>query len=332
MNIHYAGQIGGAFGWGVCGENLTRELAKHYTLTGADAADVIFMPLADHDLNPATAARARINVGYTFFESELGLNAAANAARYDVVFAGSTWCLERMKERGITNGQILIQGVDYSVFKPAAQRESSRLRIFSGGKFEWRKGQDLVIAAFREFAKSYPDAELVCAWNTPWPQLIQSMVESPFIKFDGVTGRDQCELFENLLLRNGLAQDQFTILPQLSQKEMAREMAETDFGLFPNRCEGGTNLVLMEYLACARRAVANLKTGHADLADADIHEIRCGTDRAKWAHQSIHSIVDAMHECADAENAGSPEWTWAESAQTVKTALDKILLHSAGGT
>ena len=39
----------------------------------------------------------------------------------------------------------------------------------------------------------------------------------------------------------------------------------TDVGLFPNRCEGGTNLVLMEYMACGKPAIASYSSGHRDI-------------------------------------------------------------------
>ena len=48
---------------------------------------------------------------------------------------------------------------------------------------------------------------------------------------------------------------------------MARLYRNTDVGLFPNRCEGGTNLVLMEYMACGKPVVAVDSTGRADIVN-----------------------------------------------------------------
>jgi len=89
MKLHYAGQPGSGYGWGVCNTNLRRELAKLCTLVEAPEikgvyatdmptpavsydADAVFMPLADHDFNPATPARGKRNLAYTFFEFNLG--------------------------------------------------------------------------------------------------------------------------------------------------------------------------------------------------------------------------------------------------------------------
>jgi glycosyltransferase involved in cell wall biosynthesis len=46
---------------------------------------------------------------------------------------------------------------------------------------------------------------------------------------------------------------------------MARVYQQTDVGLFPNRCEGGTNLVLMEYMACGKPVIASYSSGHKDV-------------------------------------------------------------------
>ena len=46
---------------------------------------------------------------------------------------------------------------------------------------------------------------------------------------------------------------------------MPQVYRDSDVGLFPNRCEGGTNLVLMEYMACGRPVVASYFTGHKDV-------------------------------------------------------------------
>ncbi len=339
MKLHYAGTPGEGFGWGVCNTNLRREIGKLCELVdvhgeiGWDGRrpvmrtiepipDVVFMPLADHDFAPATPARGKINLAYTFFESPLGPNAAENAKKYDVVFCGSTWCLERMKEAGITNGEVLIQGVDHSIFKPGFRMGDNQFRVFSGGKFEYRKGQDLVIAAFAEFAKTEPTAHLVCAWFNPWPQLIYSMWNSRHIVFEA-EGKTQMEFMSSLLRRNGV--ENFTVLPQLTQRELASQMQNTDCGLFPNRCEGGTNLVLMEYAACGRPVVANALTGHADVREAIAVEIKAKPGPDGWAKQNIGDIVAALHSAKSALPRKA-EWTWERAARQIIDRIETLTL------
>jgi glycosyltransferase involved in cell wall biosynthesis len=348
MTLHYAGQPGQGYGWGTCNTHLRAELAKLVTLNEG-TANVVFMPLADHDLNPATPARGEVNLGYCFFEFELGPNAAENAAKYDVVFAGSTWCLDRLAERGIHNTELLIQGVDGETFKAKPPRKTEHykagvahgkgmkqslyadpkpgFRIFSGGKFEYRKGQDLVIAAFREFAKAHPEAHLVCSWFNPWPQLIGDAMDRSGLERPGHQYQTQEAFFTDLLQYNGIPSDRFTILPQLRHTDLAREMANTDVGLFPNRCEGGTNLVLMEYAALGRPVIANVLTGHADASEAIHYQIPATADPVTgWAEQRVKDIVDRMEMANHYRHVPVPSlpyWPWSDAAGKIVTTARK---------
>lgn len=337
MKIHYSGAKGQGWGWGVFGESITRELENLGVLTeNAADADVALIPLADHDLNAGSSVRAKVNLAVCFFESELGPNAAAHAAKYDVVFAGSTWCMERLAERGIHNTALLIQGVDSDVFSPQPKRKpDGQFRIFSGGKFEYRKGQDLVIAAFREFAKTHPEAHLVCSWFNPWPALIKQGWSERELLMPSYQYATQEALFADIVRYNALLRtdsDQFTILPQLSHTDLAREMANTDAGLFPNRCEGGTNLVLMEYAAMGRPVIANELTGHADVAEAIRYEIESEIDpETKWADQHIEDIVIQMEVALACREYlpihPAPRWPWSDAAEKIVTTARKYFTH-----
>ena len=321
MKIHYTGQQGGPFGWGTFGAAMAREFQRAGVWAERDSADVIFQPLADNNFTPSAPLGKR-NVAMSFFEFALGPDAKANAGKFETVFVGSTWCQQRCAEAGIHNTRVLIQGVDGDIFKPQPPREpDGTIRIFSGGKFEYRKGHDLVIAAFREFVKVHPEAHLVCAWFNPWPALFKTMAHTKVIS-PLAHGATQPEFFRSLLRNNGLADSQFTILPQLSHADLAREMAHTDFGLFPNRCEGGNNLVLQEYASCGRRIVANAMTGHADVREAITHRIYATKDENHWAVQSVQEIADAMNGAMMYPQMNpAPVWTWEAAARTVLDAL-----------
>ncbi len=330
MKIHYAGQIDGPFGWGKFGLNITRQLAAlGHEICGADSAEVVVMPIADHALNPATGARAKVNVGVAFFESPLMPKAVENAKRYDIVYCGSTWCVERARAAGITNAKLLMQGVDGAIFSPQLPRQpDGTIRIFSGGKFEYRKGQDLVIAAFREFLKTHPSAHLVCSWFNPWPQLVRGTIERLGWQIAPQWYAQKQETIFSLLLQiHRIPPESFTILPPLSHEALAREMANTDFGVFPNRCEGGTNLVLMEYLSCGRPVAANKLTGHADVAMWIDESIPATEDANGWAEQSIEGIVGAMnHLVGVTALLPAPVFSWASAAQIIADDVKRLLV------
>jgi glycosyltransferase involved in cell wall biosynthesis len=48
---------------------------------------------------------------------------------------------------------------------------------------------------------------------------------------------------------------------------MPSVLCECDVAVFPNRCEGGTNLVAMECMACGVPTYVSANTGHKDLID-----------------------------------------------------------------
>lgn len=327
--MHFAGTPGTGYGWGVFNSSMYRELDKHFIMVTSnhDPVDVCFMPV-DGAFRPLTPARGKVNVCMNFFEYPLEPDARENAAQFDVCFVGSTWCQQRCVEAGILNARVLIQGVDGDIFKPQPPREpDGTIRIFSGGKFEYRKGQDLVIAAFREFAKAHPEAHLVCAWHNPWPQLMLAAVCDKRCALNPkASGRTQEEYLESLLISNGIPRENFTILTQLSHTDLAREMANTDFGLFPNRCEGGNNLVLQEYASVGRRVAANAKTGHADVSAAITQRIDATEDENHWAVQMPEEIGYAMkgammHAMLYPDMTPAPAWTWEAAARTVLDAL-----------
>ncbi len=328
-------------GWGVCMSELLRELRKFKNLevhlldpsTGNSQTldGTVFMPLADHALNPYTPARGMRNLGYTFFEYDLEPPAAANARRLDVLFCGSTWCRDRLRDRGIHNGKVLVQGVDQNIFHPitdASRSKSDEIRLFSGGKFEFRKGQDIVIAAFRNLLRQYPKARLLCAWHNWWPHVIENMRHSPHISLPRGKFDNQMHFYRAMLIHNGIPEDRFEILPILEHPALADVMRSTDLGVFPNRCEGGTNLVLMEYLACGRTVVASGATGHADVLRPEYAMLtQPHLTPQFWDEPDVteitRGIMQLLEDPARSATLGAAAaeamrpWTWDRAARTI---------------
>ena len=185
-SIYLGLSSGENFGWGVCSKYLKFELAKKVNVINLDERKdlvqkgstdgSIFHALTDLNFFPLFNVTGKRNYGYTFFENELNQNSVENAKKYDKVFAGSTWCREKMIEKGITNSELLIQGVDPELFYPIEENEESNLfRIFSGGKFELRKGQDLVLKAIKILQQKYTNIILINAWYNIWPATMMTM-------------------------------------------------------------------------------------------------------------------------------------------------------------
>jgi glycosyltransferase involved in cell wall biosynthesis len=171
-----------------------------------------------------------------------------------------------MLEKGITNCDVLIQGIDPDLFYPTeSSTRGDRFVIFSGGKLELRKGQDLVLRAVQILQDKYPDIWLVNCWYNLWPAPLQMMKNSPHIRFAYSQDLSWHENMMRTYADNGLDPER-VVTCELTPHEKLRELyAQTDLGVFPNRCEGGTNLVLMEYMACGKPVVASNTSGHQDI-------------------------------------------------------------------
>jgi glycosyltransferase involved in cell wall biosynthesis len=259
-----------------------------------------------------TEARASRRAGVVFFE-DTALDAAsiARARSYDAMIAGSTWNAELMKAFGVPNVHLVLQGVDHSIFHPAprAGTFADRFVVFSGGKLEYRKGQDIVIEAFRRFHATHPDALLVTAWHNHWPQTLGGMDRAGYVRGIPAVREGRLQLTE-WLVANGLPLDAFVDVGQQSQLAIAQILREADVAVFPNRCEGGTNLVAMEAMACGIPAILSANTGHLNLIGDDTcyalptqravsapKELYAGTDF--WGDSDPDEIVSMLEKAYD---------------------------------
>lgn len=230
----------------------------------------VIQAIRGNDLQPwGPRINSNKKIGYTFFEDNiLSDNWIRDAKEYfDVIVAGSTWCEEVLKEYGLQNTKTIIQGIDPALFNPHYNEKEyfkDKFVIFSGGKFELRKGQDLVIRAFRHLQQKYKDVLLVTSWYNIWQHSLQTMESSPYIKFK-TEEKDFNTFMNSLLAMNGISPESVITLSPKANIAMSKIYKNTDIGLFPNRCEGGTNLVLMEYMACGKPVIASFSSGHRDI-------------------------------------------------------------------
>ncbi len=267
------------YGWGVCSRYLIEELSKRRPIHVLNEADEsafhehldgkLFQALTTVTFEPLfEKARGTHNYGYTFFENELTEKSVENAKRYDVIMAGSTWCRNRMRDKGINNGRVLIQGIDPNLFFPIdSETDPDRFVIFSGGKFELRKGQDILLRAVKILQDKYTDVYLVNCWVNMWPDSLRQMTSSPYLDFSYHADASWNDLMRRTYLDNGLDPDRIFTMGLMPHNQLRSLFKQTDIGVFPNRCEGGTNLVLMEYMACAKPVIATFASGHMDIVN-----------------------------------------------------------------
>ena len=294
---------GRALGWGIAGEYLTREIARLPHIEG-----VTLHCIGGHDFHPMNPADwNRINIGYCFFENDIEvLRHTRRAAReWDFIVAGSSWCEYQLRIGGVRSTSTILQGIDPVNFNPAPSREEDgRFIVFSGGKFEYRKGQDLVIAAMRVFMQRHDDACLACSWINQWPFSLATMAQSQHITFNP-SDEDCMTILQRTLHDNGIPPERVYLAPLIDNTLVGQIYRQTDIGIFPNRCEGGNNMVMCEYMACGRTVIASDATGHADVITAQnafpltsyspvLISDAAGQPSAVWHEASVEEMIEQL--------------------------------------
>lgn len=278
--------------------------------------------------------RGSRDVGVVFFENtEIPAENLEAASSFHAVIAGSTWNGDILRRRGLTNVRVVLQGIDPTLFHPAPHgtRFRDRFVIFSGGKLEYRKGQDIVVAAFREFHARHADALLLTAWHTDYPAAMAGMETVGHV--NGLPSVNPATKRLNLsawVTDNGAPKGAFTDAGLLPNWRMPQVLHEADVALFPNRAEGGTNLVAMETLACGVPAILSSNTGHLDLTalgtcypltrQGAVLPTAQYPGVEGWGESDIAEVVGALEEVYRNRNEASRrgalsaeamgEWTW----------------------
>ncbi|MEO2005052.1 MAG: glycosyltransferase, partial [Candidatus Poribacteria bacterium] len=247
------------------------------------------------------------DIGVVFMEySPPNALAIRRAEEYTAIVTGSTWNADILRRQGIANVTLVRQGIDPSLFYPSSSAPAfgDRFVVFSGGKLEYRKAQDIVVAAFRTFHARHPDALLATSWQNLYPgPLVRAMalrgnvISAPAVKNGALD-------ISSWLVNNGLPPGSFVDHGIVPNHLMAEVIRNADVALFPNRCEGGTNLVAMECMASGVPVILSANTGHLDL----IHPDRCLSLNAQspvtppnsaagvdgWGESDVDEVVEAL--------------------------------------
>jgi len=228
----------------------------------------------------------------------------------DIITTASNWCADILKRYDVDSVETVHQGVALDIFNDRAR--SMRLAdidgafvFFAGGKYEYRKGVDLSIAAFSGFVQNHPDALLMLNCFNPWPWTQRGLRYSPHFRFLPVNRYP--EDLAKVLIENNIPPKNFHIIPPCSQTTLAAYMNLTDCGLFPIRAEGGTNLLLMEYMACGKPLIATLTSGLKDvlkpginsLSPEDLHLVPFNSTqpephRGMWHEATVEELISLM--------------------------------------
>ncbi len=101
---------------------------------------------------------------------------------------------------------------------------------------------------------------------------------------------------------NGIPPSAFIDLGLVPNRKMPSVLWDMDAAVFPNRCEGGTNLVAMEAMACGVPCIISANTGHLDIIADDncfaLDDQRSVTDPygdfSMWQESQVEQILEML--------------------------------------
>ena len=202
-----------------------------------------------HDMSQFVGRGEKI--GFPFFE----LNDFTDVEKHhmnnvDRLFVTSKWAKNIILNK--TNLQsdkvnIVPLGVDNLLFKKS-ENNNDKTVFFNCGKWEIRKGHDILCDIFNKAFESSDNVEL---WL---------MTSNPFLN------ENQDAEWKSLYKSSKLGDKVKFIDRVQTHKEVYSIMCQTDCGIFPSRAEGW-NLELLEMMSCGKHVIASNYSAHTEFCN-----------------------------------------------------------------
>jgi len=354
MNINFVAPINN-LSYGYTGINFVKELtargnnvslwpiSPNITVTNPADVDSIKSSLKNAEFFDTSAPCVRLwhqhdmaqfvgrgkHYGFPIFElDEFSPLEKHHLSSVDHLLVPSQWAKSVVEKNGITVPTSVVPlGVDTSIFRPSSPFEASgRPTIFfNGGKWEVRKGHDVLIRAFKE---AFQKNERVELW----------------LMTDNVFNNEQ----ENERWKLLYSDPRMRFIPRVpTQQDVYNIMSQTHCGVFPARAEGW-NLEAIEMMACGKHVIITDYSAHTEYCDSEnadlvrIDETERAFDQkwffgqgswAKLGQNQIDQLSNYMwgfhHKRLSNENitnyAGiktANRFSWANAARTMQGVLD----------
>jgi len=246
-------------------------------------------------------------VGVIFMESTSAVN-ITRVSVFDYLVAGSEWTKRHLRsvirahnQQQPKSAQVrtkvvkALQGIDHEIYAARAVHPplevlfKKNFVVFSGGKLEFRKGQDIVVAAFRIFQQQVaPEAVLVTLWHTLYPELFQGLEAHGHVDMHLPVDSSPVEL-DAWLLRSGLPAHSFRNLPAMAERDLARTLDHVHAAVFTSRAESGTNLFATQTLGMGIPTLVSNNTGHTELVNLGVRLCYAVPQMAEvdWGHSQM---------------------------------------------
>lgn len=189
-------------------------------------------------------------VGFPIFElDKFNKVELANLRSCDMLMVCSEWAKKVIYENNISVPTYVVPlGVDREIFSDKLENGQNRrtaYRFFNVGKWEYRKGHDILVEAFNKAFTKADDVEL---WVFP---------DNPFLN------PQQTKEWVDLYKKSPLGDKVIIGKRYSSQAEMAATLARCDCGVYPSRAEGW-NLDLLEAMSLEKEVIATNYSAHTE--------------------------------------------------------------------
>lgn len=187
---------------------------------------------------------------YPFFEiNKFDERRKNHLKSVDHLFVSSQWAKDIILDQtALRDDEVTIApcGVDTNIFSPTSQYNEQKCIFFNCGKWEIRKGHDILIRAFKD---AFPnELERVELWM---------MTENPFLN------NSEKAYWHNMMQVDNRIKH---ITKVQYQEQLAQVMNQTFCGVFPAKAEGW-NLELLEMMSCGKHVIATNYSAHTEFCN-----------------------------------------------------------------
>ena len=218
------------------------------------------------------------------------------------------------------NVHVVPLGVDMDIFNPAKSTREETV-FLNVGKWEVRKGHDILVNAFNEAFSDDDNVELWMMCTNPFYTDEENTQWSNHYKSSKLGGKVR-------------------IIPrQRSKKEVYNIMAQSDCGVFPSRAEGW-NLEIIEMMACGKKIITTDYSAHTEFCNPEnasliqinekepAHDGKWFKGQGAWAKitpENITQLAEHMREVHEQKSSGSN----IENSKGIETARNLSWKNSA---
>jgi len=274
-------------------------------------------------------------IGFPIFELNKFTDVEKHNLQYpDHLIVCSQWAKETVLsniDRKEETVHVVPLGVDRQTFKGVPFINSGPTRFVNYGKWEVRKGHDVLIEAFNRAFTPDDDVELFMS------------CENVFLK--PYEHQEWVDFYINTELGSKVK----FIKRQETQEEVYNTMTEMDCGVFPARAEGW-NLELLEMMSCGKSVITTNCTGHTEFCNKnnsmliDVSDMELAYDgkffngQGDWYclnDEHIDQLAEYMKKVHKLKQENkleqnkegiqtAEEFTWKQAAEKIVKVLEKI--------